>query len=154
MKEKPPVSELEQEVRAFLREHYPTKRSWIKKDLELFNGWRDREVEPKSNFKVVSEAIDLIWEGARNRGINIDKEEETDILNIPSYVAAIEKFEKESGEVIKQLYLSDIVELFAVAESASIQKTIHQGNPERVFAHLDNLKRLIRFHARLKKERL
>jgi hypothetical protein len=137
--------EWENEAKEFLRNNYPPKNVWVDRNLEVLNGFLERK-SPMSEKEAVDYAIQTTEGFARNSGIGLRPESETDVLHIPSRLEAIRKFEKDTQPLYKQLTLDKIIRIFILAEAASVQRSIGYTWSDVAQEHLNKLTELVRIH--------
>jgi hypothetical protein len=136
--------EWEREPKKFLQANYPFKESWVKKNIDVLTGFRERN-NFRSDRIIVEDAINLTIGFARQSGIDI-RPNETDVIHIPSRLEAIRRVEKDVEPLFKQLTLDRIVRIFIVAEAASVQESIGYASSDVAQNHLIKLNELVRIH--------
>lgn len=146
-KEYPPKTEIEQEVEEFIKKNYPSKKSWVNQNLETFQSFRKRKVE--SDDEIISDAINTTIYFAKGSGINLPNNRDTDVLHIPSRLAAIQKFEKSLHSLERRLSLDRVVKVLVIAESTSVYKCLDWPSTDEVQHHLDNLTKLVELHKKI-----
>ena len=92
-KERSLINPYEQEVKEYLHQNYPPKKSWVEKNLELLKSFRKRQ-NPMSDTEIIRDAIRITRDFAEQSGVNTTNRNETDVLHIPSRLEAIRKFRK------------------------------------------------------------
>lgn len=143
-KEQSPKREWEQEAEEYLRQNYPSKRSWVEKNLEVLKSFGERG-KPMSDYEIVSYAIKVTRDFAEH-GIDPEDKSSTDVIHIPSRLAAIRKFEKDIPRLRKQLSLDGVVQILVVAETANVRRSIQYASSDKVQHCLDNLTKLVQIH--------
>lgn len=145
MKEQSPKTDYVQEAEEYLRQNYPSKRSWVKQNLEVLNRKRDRET-PRNDREVINRAIEVTEDFARQSGINLEPRRDTDVLHIPSRLEAVRRFEKDVAPLYKQLFLDKTVRILILAEATSVHKSINYASADVAQDHLDKLTKLVQIH--------
>lgn len=147
MKEKSPIADCVQEAEEYLRQNYPSKRSWVEKNLEVLKSFGERQT-PMLDYEIVSHAIKTTRDFAE-RGIDPEDKHCTDVIHIPSRLAAIRKFEKDIHPLRRQLSLDGVVQILVVAETANVRRSIQYASSDKVQHYLDNLTNLVKIHKEL-----
>jgi hypothetical protein len=137
--------EWEREPKEFLRQNYPTKRAWVKENLEVLNNQRDRET-PRNDRNVINHAIEVTEDFARRSGINLSPKKETDVTHIPSRLEAIKRFERDTVPLYEELSLDKMIRILILAEAASVQESIDYDSSDVAQDHLNKLNELVRIH--------
>lgn len=141
-------SNVEQEAEEYLHKNYPSKRTWVNENLEVLQTIKKRKGS-NSDIEVVSWAIETTLDFAKRSGINDPDMRETDVLHIPSRIAAIRKFESAGHPLVRQLTLDKVIQIYVIAESVNLQRNIGFASADESLRSLENLRNLVEFHKNL-----
>lgn len=139
---------IEQEAEEYLRKNYPSKRAWVNENLEVLQTIKRRK-DFNSDAEVVSWAIETTVDFAKKSGVNNPDARETDVLHIPSRIAAIRKFESAGHPLERQLTLDRVVQIYVIAETVNLQRSVRFASQEKSLKVLENLRNLVGLHKKL-----
>lgn len=134
-----------QEAEEYIRQNYPSKGSWVRKNLEVLKSFGKRQ-NPKSDYEIASYAIKTTRDFAEQSGIDPEDKRCTDVIHIPSRLVAIREFESDVHPLMKQLSLDGIIKILVVAESANVRRNINNAPSDKIQHYLDNLTNLVRLN--------
>jgi len=138
----------EQKAETYLRAKYPPKRNWVNTNLEVIQSIKKRK-DFKSDGEVVNWAIKTTEQFAQQSGINNNNRMEEDVLHIPSRLAAIRRFEAAEHPFHKQLSLDKVVQIYIIAETTNLRRSVGFASSDQASKDLDNLAILVELHKEL-----